>query len=278
MCLRLLEEVNDLNIYLFELRAQRRNLIIWTIAIVILQVVFMAGIYPTFYESMNDVLAILKNFPPVFSEAFGLNAADLFSYSGFFSFSFSYLALMGAIMAAAIAVSTFAREKRSKCVDFLLTKPKNRGSIYGAKLLSGLTALIITNIVFLTAAAAVYMSGNQGAFPAAGFILAACGLFFTQLVFLALGTLWAVSAKKVRSVSGIATAFGFAGFILSALAGFLEEETWIRLIAPLKYFDPASIFWEGGYKPAYVAIAVLLITVCLTLSFLKFCKTDTPAA
>jgi ABC-2 type transport system permease protein len=265
-----------LNIYLFELRAQIKSFIIWTIVLLSALFAFMVGIYPVFYQSLDEVLQMLKGFPPEFAAAFGLNIADFFSYNGFFCFVYSYIAIIGAIMATSLALSTFAREKRSKCVDFLLTKPKNRGNIFCAKLLSNLTILVITNIAFIVTVVIMYRSANEDASLVGKFVLAASGLFFAQLVFLAVGILYATFAKKVRSVSGIATAFGFAGFILSALVGILKEEA-IRYIAPLKYFDPIAVFASGGYEGKYVATAVIVIAVSIGLSYVKYCKSDAHA-
>lgn len=264
-----------MNIYLFELKAQIKNFVIWTFVIFLTFYLFMSSIYPIFYDSLDNVLKMLNGFPPGFAAAFGFNISDLFSYGGFLSFSFSYILLVGAIMAVSLAVSTFAREKRSKCADFLLTKPRSRGSIFCAKLLSNLTVLIATNIIFMIAAVMIYEGGNQdGLFGK--FMLSIGGLFFTQLVFLAAGIFFATYAKKVRSVSGISTAFGFAGFILSALYSIFEEEN-LRLIAPLKYFDPTSVYLTGGFEAKYVATAIVVIVACTILSYVKYCKSDAHA-
>jgi hypothetical protein len=171
-----------LNIYLFELRAQIKSFIIWTIVLLSALFAFMVGIYPVFYQSLDEVLQMLKGFPPEFAAAFGLNIADFFSYNGFFCFVYSYIAIIGAIMATSLALSTFAREKRSKCVDFLLTKPKNRGNIFCAKLLSNLTILVITNIAFIVTVVIMYRSANEDASLVGKFVLAASGLFFAHLI------------------------------------------------------------------------------------------------
>jgi ABC-2 type transport system permease protein len=236
----------------------------------------MYGIYPVFYDSMKDVVRMLSGYPPEFAAAFGFNVSDLFSYGGFFGFVYGYIAVIGAIMAVSLSVSTFAREKRSKCVDFLLTKPLSRGKIFIAKLLSNLTILVVTNIFFVTAVIILYYSTNQDISLAGKLILAVYGLFFTQLVFLAIGIFFATFAKKVRSVSGIATAFGFAGFILSALVNILKEES-VRFIAPLKYFDPIAVFSTGGFELKYVVTAVIISVACIVISYLKFRNSDAHA-
>ena len=262
-----------MNIYLFELKAQIKNFVIWTIVILFSYFIFMFGMYPIFYDSMKTVIQMLSGFPPEFAAAFGFNISAISSYGGFFGFVFGYIAMIGAIMAVSLTVSTFAREKRSKCADFLLTKPISRGNIFFAKLLSNLTVLVATNIIFVAAVIMLFRGANQDESIIGKFILAACGLFFTQLVFLSLGIFFATNAKRVRSVSGIATAFGFAGFILSALVNILKEEA-VRFIAPLKFFDPIPVFTAGGFELKYVVTAAAITIACIVISCLEFCGSD----
>jgi ABC-type transport system involved in multi-copper enzyme maturation permease subunit len=265
-----------MNIYVFELKAQAKIFLVWTLVLIFFLVIFMAGIYPVFYDSLDDITAMLQNFPPAFAAAFGIEMESMFSYGGFFGFSAMYITLMGAIMAVTLSVGTFAREKRSKCVDFLLTKPRSRRTIFFSKLLSGLTLLAATSIIFIAAAVIGYMAAGAETPGLGTFILAAFSLFPTQLVFYAAGVLFAVLAKKIGSVSGIATAFGFSGFILTALYGMLEKEV-IRFIAPLDYFDSASVLKTGGFEAKYAVTGLLVIAACLVLSYARFRTSDAHA-
>lgn len=265
-----------MNIYLFELKAQAKAFLAWTLVLVFFLVIFMSGIYPVFYSSLDVITAMLNNFPPAFAAAFGIEMESMFSYGGFFGFTSMYLGLIGAIMAVALSVGAFAREKRSKCVDFLLTKPRSRTTVFLSKLLSGLTLLAVTNIIFIAAAAIGYSAAGEEASGLGTFILAVFSLFPTQLVFYAAGTLFAVLAKKVRSISGIATAFGFAGFILTALYGMLEKEI-IRFIAPLDYFDSSAVLKTGGFETTYVLTGLAVIAACAVISFVRFRTSDAHA-
>lgn len=265
-----------MNIFLFEFKAQIKTFIIWTAVLLFTYIVFFEGIYPIFYDSLDDVLKMLSGFPPEFAAAFGFNITDMFSYSGFFSFSFMYISIIGAIMAVTLTISTFAREKRSKCADFLLTKPINRRDIFATKLLSNLVLLIISNIIFTAAAVVLYLSDNADGALTGKFILAASGIFFTQLVFLSVGIFYAVFSKRVRSIAGAATVFGFGAFILSAIVNILEEES-LFFVAPLKYFEPAPVFSTGAYETKYIIAAIVIIALLTCLAYLKFCKSDAHA-
>ena len=265
-----------MNIYVFELKAMLRSFIVWTACLLIIYLLFLSGLYGALLDSREAVEKAIVGLPPLFSAAFGLYIDKIFSFGGFYGFIYSYLALFGAIMAAVLSLSVFSREKRSKCVDFLLSKPFRRESVFTAKLLAVLTLLAAANVLFIAVSLASYGISGAAAAETGRLVLASCGLFFTQLVFAAFGITFAVFARKVRSVSGIATAMGFGGFILSALSGLLEKES-IRYIAPLKYFDAAYVFETGGYEVKYAVTAAVVAVVCAGLAFIRYCRSDVPA-
>ncbi|SHH91869.1 ABC-2 type transport system permease protein [Sporobacter termitidis DSM 10068] len=265
-----------MNIYSYEIKSQLRTYIIWSVSILVVFLIFMSGLYHVFMDSRADVEKAYSGFPPAFSAAFGIVIEQIFTYGGFFQFIYTYIAIIGAIMAAAVAISAFSREKRSKCVDFLLTKPVGRGAIFTAKLLAGLTMLAVTNILFVAVSILVHNGSGQDAAQLDRAVWASCALFFMQLVFLSIGALYATFAKKVRSVPGIATALGFAGFILSALYSLLREDA-IRFISPLTYFQPYAVFSTGGFETRYAVTAAAVAVACIGLSYVKYCKYDVPA-
>ncbi len=259
-----------MTVFRFEFKEQFKSFFIWTISLVCLLLLFMVAIYPVFRDSIDDMIRVLSGFPPEFAAAFGFDLTSMFNFGGFYSVGFSYISLIGAIMAVSLAVSSFAREKRSKCVDFLLAKPISRQSIFVQKLLSGFCILIAANVLYVSVAI-ILGTANDTAM-----LLPALSLFFTQLVFYALGVFFATFAKKIRSVSGVATAFGFGAFVLSALVNIFEEE-FIRFIAPLKYFDPTAIFSSGGLEGQFALTGALVFVLCLGLAFTRFIKSDAHA-
>jgi ABC-2 type transport system permease protein len=260
-----------------EIRSQLKSFLIWTVSILALFAAFMTGMYDAFMNSRDALENMINGFPPALADAFGIHLDEMFSYGGFFSFSYMYVSLFGAIMATYLSVSVFSREKRSKCVDFLLAKPVSRTHIFAMKLSGVLTLLVVLNILFIAVTLILFDAKGDQTTKLSSLAWAACALFFMQLVFSSFGIVFAVFARKIRSVSGIATAFGFGGFILTALHNLLEKEA-IRFIAPLNYFSMESVFSTGGYEPRYTVTAAAVFAVCLGAAFIKFRDSDTPAA
>lgn len=265
-----------LNIYRFELKAALKNSISWLAVLLVLLLVFMKGMYPLYVTGAKEIEPLFANFPPEFMAAFGLNVKEIFQYGGFYSFVSTYLVLCGAIMAVYLGVSTFAREKKVKTMDFLFTKPITREKIFLSKLLANLSVLVVTNLIFMTAAYFIYESSGDTTTTVNQVLFATSGLFFTQLVFLSMGILYAVFVKKVRSVASIAIAFGFGSFIISAVVNIIKEEKF-NYIAPMQYFSPHFVFSQGSFEIKYVVMAIIVVVGCLVGAFIKYIKSDIQA-
>jgi ABC-2 type transport system permease protein len=264
------------NIFWFETKTQLKSFIIWAASLLVMFFVFLTAFYDAFMMSRSAVEKALESLPPAFAAAFGVPTSTMFTFGGFFQFIYTYVGLVGAIMAVSFALTSFSREKRSKCVDFLLVKPVERGEVFTSKLLCCLLYIVVTNILFVAAAVIAYTAHGEDASGMGKLVLASSSLFFMQLVFLSIGILFATLAHKIRSVSGMATAFGFAGFILMALHSLINEDA-LLYISPLTYFSPADVFSMGRFETKYVVTAALVSVVCVAVSYVKYCKSDTRA-
>ena len=264
-----------MNVFRFELRRAWLSAAIWTLIILGLLGGLIIGALPAFLESRTAVEAMLANFPPAFRAAFGMQMDNLFSFGGFYSFGYLYYSLFGAIMAATIGLDLFSREKREKCMDFLLTKPRGRSRLFGEKLLAALAMLLGSNLLFVIESLVLYRTYAPAPDQMGRVLLAASALLFTELVILSISVLIAVFARRVRSVSGLATAIGIGGFVLSALHSLLEEEA-LRYITVYKYFDVSKAFFEGRFDTPYVITAVVLSLACFLAAYAKYTRADIP--
>jgi ABC-2 type transport system permease protein len=263
-----------LNIFLFETKALLKSFLVWSVSLLSTFLLFVVAFYGPFMESKDAVQKALENLPPVFALIFGVSINNIFTFGGFFQFIYTYLWLIGAIMAASLALDAFSREKRSKCIDFLFVKPVKRSRIFVDKLLSCVLLIVITNLLFVLSSVVAYSINGQNPNGLGRLVIASLAMLFMQLTFLSLGVLYATFARKVRSVSGVATAFGFAGFILMALYSLIKEDV-IRYISPLTYFNPGTVFLTGGFDVKYAITGAVLSVACVVLAYIKYVGSDT---
>ena len=268
-----------MNVYLFELKAQLRGFLAGVITLIGVAALFLYGAYPIYRDSKADVERMIDGFPPQFAALFGVNK-DVFSFGGFYRFSSLYFMLIVAIMACGWGLSIFGREKRSKAVDFLFVMPASRIRLYAAKLAAGLTLTIAAGVLFLGTVALIY--GRYGddptatSIPMSRLLLAACSLIGVGVLFLSFGALTAVLLRRIRSVSGIATAFGVLGFMLVSLPEMTGEEKY-RVISPFTWFNVSEALDHGRYEAGYVALAAAVAVVCLAAGAVVYVRGEVRA-
>ena len=268
-----------MNVYLFELKTQLRAFLLGAGTLLVVTVLLLAGAYPIYRDSKASVEQVIAGFPPQFAALFGVSN-DIFSFGGFYRFSSLYLMLIAAIMATAWGLSIFSREQRSKSTDFLFVMPISRRQLYLAKLAAGLTLVVIAILLYLVAIGLLYGLYRNDATAMAislpRLLLAACSLFGVSILFFSFGTLTAVLMRRVRSVSGIATAFGVIGFMLVSLPEMTDDNKY-RIVAPFTWFNIDEVLTHGRYEAGYIALAVVVTLICLIVGAIVYVRRDVNA-
>jgi ABC-2 type transport system permease protein len=261
-----------MNMFLHELKAYRKSTIIWTCSLVAIIILFLS-MFPAFSKEAETFKKLMEGFPEPVRKAFGLSVESMSSMVGFYSYTFLYITLCGAIQAMNLGTSILSKEVREKTADFLLTKPVTRTQIITAKLLAALTSLVITNVVYLTAASVMASIVKTEDYSYKIFFMVSLTLFFIQLIFLALGVIVSVLSRKIKSVLPISlgTVFGF--FIVGMLGSVIGDEA-IRYFTPFKYFDTNYIMKNSSYEATFIIIEIVFIVVAITASYIVYCKKD----
>ncbi|CAH2714735.1 hypothetical protein BACCIP111895_01911 [Neobacillus rhizosphaerae] len=261
-----------MNIFLHELRAYRKSTIIWSISLTLI-VVFYLSLYPSFAHDAEEFTKILEGYPEAIRNAIGINLGGFFTILGFYCFPLSFITLCGAIQAMNLGTSIVSKEVREKTADFLLTKPVTRTRILTSKLLAVLTAIVLTNIVYLAAASIMAFQVKTEDFSFKLFIMLSLTLFFVQLIFLALGLIISVIVSKLKSVLTVSLGTVFAFYFLGMLSSTSGEEA-KRYISPFKYFDTAYIMKHASYESSFLIAGAIIIILAIVASYFVYTKKD----
>ena len=261
-----------MNMYLHELKALRKSTIIWTCTLVAFVALFMA-MYPSFASSAADFKKILEGYPPAVMKAFGVSLDTITSTLGFYSYIFSYIAICGAIQAMNIGLGVLSKEVRDKTADFLLTKPVMRHQIVTAKLLSALTLLVITDIIYIIAAKIIVSLVANSAYSNKIFFMISITLCFIQLIFLALGVIISVCVTKIKSVIPISLSTVFGFYFISMFGSLLGDKN-VSYLTPFKYFEPSYILSHSCYDASYIIVAIIFIILAISSSYVIYIKKD----
>jgi ABC-2 type transport system permease protein len=261
-----------MNIYLHELKAYRKSTMIWTVTLIAMVVLFLS-IFPTFARDAVEYQKLLEGYPEAVRKAIRLELDTVFTILGFYSYSFLYISLCGAIQAMNLGTSIVSKEVREKTADFLLTKPVTRSKIMTTKLLAALTSLLITNLVFIFASFVMASQVSTEEYSQTEFFLISFSLFFIQLIFLALGLMISVVVRKIKSVITVSLSTVFTFFIISMLSSATGDGV-KRFLSPFEYFDTDYIIEHSRYEPSFLVAGIGIIGVSVMASYLVYTKKD----
>ena len=219
----------------------------------------------------------IASFPPGIAKAFGFDLDDLFGFESYSGMVYLYVSVLGAIMISSAAISVFAREKKEKCRDFLMTKPVRRGVAFGKK--TALLPYIDRNCV-----RAVYgvVSLSRLRFPRSPCRyrnhVAECHELAADATVVDEHWDFYGGFLCARCVRLRAWAWALACLRFCSLRFFpLTEKEGLKYVSPLYYFSPNAVAKSGGYDPACVALAAVLFLTLLIASFVKYTREDLAA-
>jgi ABC-2 type transport system permease protein len=274
-----------MNIFLRELKAHLKSLLIWGV-IVILFVWVGVSKFSAYYHN-PDMLAVLDAMPPGMLAAFGLDAGsqassqmasspwlNLTTVTGFFALMFTYFVLLLSIAAAMWGSDVISKEERDKTVEFSLTLPVTRSRLVTAKALAALVNCL--GLLLITWGACIASAARYE--PEEGFqtFLALCmsAIFIMQLIFLSVGIFLGCAMKRYKRASAVAVSVLLATYFLSILQALNKDLDFLKYLSPFKYFDTAFILRESSLDLAFVGLSLLIVVVSMVGAYLTYARRD----
>lgn len=262
-----------MNVFIIEMKAHKKSLIIWCIAILLMVGTGMSKyeVFSTSGQSINDVMSKL---PKAIQSIFGIGVFDLSKASGFYALLFLYLVLMTTIHAAMLGANIISKEERDKTTEFLMVKPISRDKIITAKLSAAFVNITVLNLVTLISSVVIVGYFSKGESVNAPIILLMAGMFILQLMFMLIGTALAAVSKKPKTAPSVATGIILVAYLLSTAIDINTKLESLKYMTPLKYFEAKNLIPSGGFEPVFVILSVLIIAASLSLTYVFYRKRD----
>ncbi len=261
-----------MNIFLREVKANLRSLLIWG-GIVIL-FIFSGMTEFSGYAGNPEILSVLDNMPPALLEAFQLNAFNLTTVTGFYGVMFTYFALLTTISAAMWGSDIISKEERDKTLEFTLTLPITRGKLVTGKILAVVVNCIgLLLIMWVTSLVVVAKYQPDREFYEFLTLLMAA-LFIMQMVFLAVGIFLGCAMKQYKRAGSLAVSLILVTYFLSVISSLSENLEFLKYFTPFKYFDPAAILNESRIDINYVWLSLGIIVVFIVGGYVTYARRD----
>ncbi len=263
-------------IFLHEFRSRIKSVISWSIALVVITLVFLS-IFPAFASQAALINEAMSKFPPALLAAFGMNQVNLATIMGFFSFIFLFAQLCLAIQAGNYGFGLVSIEETELTADFLVSKPVSRAQILTSKLLAAFTSLLITDVVLWVSSLIGITLFNDGEqYDMLTLVLLLASVIIFQLFFLSLGLVISLLLKRIRSVTPYSLGLGFGMYVLSAFTG-LEGVSVLEYLTAFKHFDANYIIQHAAYDTPLVLLNLVVIVVSIAASYWLYLRRDIPA-
>lgn len=243
----------------YELKANKWNMLIWSMAFLFMLSASMVK-YETLVGGSVQIQELLESFPRILKALFNMNDVDISKLAGYYSIVANYILLMAGAHGLFLGIRLLAKEEQEKTADFLLTKPRSRSRIFLYKLASGLLivallqlVLFVTNYVLLDRYAQDYLGILRNYTPA---------FVSTHLFFLSLGMLLATLRRHAKAES-LGLGILLLLYFIPILAGFKEQWT------DFKNYSPFGVFLRMEMEQLdYLPWQALLLLLVLAAAFL----------
>lgn len=261
-----------MNIFMRELRANFKSLLIWSGIIILFNVVGFSK-FSAFYNN-PDLLVMLESMPPALISAFNMDAFNLTTVTGFYGVMIMYYILILSISAVMWGSDIISKEERDKTVEFSLTLPVTRERLVTGKLATA----IVNSILLLLVTWGITLVNAQRYAPDDTFytfvsisILAA---FMLQMIFLAVGIFLGCAMKKHKLAGSVAIGVLLATYFASFLYDLKHDWTFLKYISPFNYFDPLTMLHESRIEIAYVLLSIAIVVAFLAGAYTTYRRRD----
>ena len=262
-----------MNIFLRELKAHRKSLIIWSVAIFFM-IVSSIGKFTAYAETGQSMNELLSQIPSSIKAVLGMGNFDLTKVSGFYGMLYLYLLLLAAVHASLLGANIISKEERDKTTEFLMVKPVSRTKIITAKLLAALFNISVFNLVTLILSVVLMGKYARGENITGEISILMVGMFILQLIFLVIGTATAAISRQPRSAPSIAAAILLVTFIISSAININRRLESLKYLTPFEYFRADKLLNGGGFEPVFLILSLVLIAGLVLVTYAAYKKRD----
>ena len=261
-----------MNIFIRELKANLKSLLIWS-GVITLLIIMVVTKYSAFAGD-PEMLKMLDSMPPALLDALSMRAFNLTTLSGFYSIMLIYFGLMGGIAAAMWGTDIISKEERDKTVEFSLVLPVSRSRVITAKAL----AAVVDCLVFVLVTWGISALAVQSYKPDQAFnnflALEMEAMFLLELVFLAIGLLLGCAMKQYKIAGSVAVYIILVAYFLSIMAGLQSNLDFLKYFTPFKYFDAAQLLKTGRLDVPFLLLSAGIIVICMVAAYWTYNKRD----
>lgn len=266
-----------MTIFKIEWQNNKKNLLIWTSALVIIVAVFMS-IFPSMENTgMKEMMTTkLSTLPQNMLKAFHLNTGpSLVEPTGFFAYVFQYLFIAASIFSIMLGNKMLVKEETEGTIEFLYAQPVSRRKIIGEKIFATLSMLVCFWSVTYLASIGVTLFFNDGILEKKIIVESLTRIFGTEffvlVFFLSVGFLLSSFLKQVNQ--GISMGLVFISYLLGIVGDLEDKFSFLKNISPIALANPAVVL-EKSWNIKLIIVLVIMSILLFSLSMVIYQRKD----
>lgn len=268
-----------MNTIIFEIKRNRKSIIIWSIALMMTSILCLV-LYPSMRDGgLTDIMSVkLDAMPQDVLKAFNIDKTTDFSNLGqYIAYIIQYVAIGIAVYSINVTAKLIAAEEIDGSIEFLYARPISRKAIFIKKLitafLSTLIVIFFTGLSILITAICVN-GGNMEIFDLILEIKTMMlGVLIIAFVFISITVLLASTYKFIKNSSIITVGILCASYLLGILSKLNSSFENLKYLSIFEYFEFSNLI-KNGFEINYIIISVLVMIVCIILSLIFYQRRD----
>ncbi|WP_024831482.1 ABC transporter permease subunit [Ruminiclostridium josui] len=261
-----------MNIFLRELKANLKALIIWSVCMVLLIMGSMEEF--TAYSSSVGGSNVFDKMPYSIKALMGMGSFDITTMAGYFAMLFVYIELASAIHAVLLGSGIIAKEERDKTTEFLMVKPVSRINVITSKFFAALVNVLIINLVSFVSSLMMVNAYNKGEYVTKKIVIFFVSMFIVQIVFLSLGAALASVMKKPKVSGAWSAGILMGSFIIAKITDLTDKVNVINVFSPFKYFSYKDIVDGKSIDVSIVVLCIVLVIIFVSSTYLFYKNRD----
>jgi len=263
-----------LNIFIRELKRNKKSFFIWTFCIIFLNFIQLAA-YPSVVESTKTIKELFTQMPQGLIEAFGLDKLDMTSVLGYFGMKiYIMILLFGSIYSMLLSSLILSKEEGEKTAEFLMSKPLTRNSIVSSKLLSTLFFIMSFNILNLISNFIFIEIFRKNEYDINIYLLFCLSSLLINLTFASIGFFISVFIVKSKTIYPISIGIILGTYFLSIISSLSSKTENLKYLSPFKYVDAIDLITNKKIEGLYIIIFLIIIVSMTILSYVFYNKKD----
>lgn len=262
-----------MNLFLRELKANRKATIIWSLVMVAFLYVSMVK----FTALSSDAAAsqqLMKAFPATIQAVFGMVGLDLTTIIGYYGVCFIFIAVMLAIHAGMLGATLVAKEEVDKTAEFLYVKPLSRTKALTVKLFAGLLLTAILSVVTYGATVGSIAAVNHGNVPYHELAVFTAALAIIQLTFYCVGLAAAAALRVPKKATAIMATLIFSCYFAYVLQGLSSDFSWAKYLSPFSYFNAQDIIATTSLATSYIWLCIIISSLAVVSAYIGYARRD----